>query len=916
MARVPRGSAFGVPVITAFNRVAMPHNNTHAQSLTPTLSPSQARIQSFRVVPSLPESLKQLLPIAHNLWWTWNYDAISLFTRLDRDLWEQCNHNPVLMLGRISQEKLDRASSDRSYTHALGTVYQQLQEHFQQTGWFGENCGLLSQASRPLRVAYFCAEFGLTECMQIYSGGLGVLAGDHLKSAAELGLPLVAVGLLYRRGYFHQYLNPDGLQQELYRDLDAPNQPLQRVIDPATGQQRRVTIDLPGRTLQLAIWRCDVGRVPLYLLDANCPENSRDDREITANLYGGDHEMRIKQEIVLGVGGLRALRSVGEDPSVFHINEGHAAFLALERISEARAKNPSLSFDQAREAVASANIFTTHTPVPAGIDRFHPSLIDTYFGNWLERLGLDHDGLLALGRENTADKKEFFSMAVLAIRTSRFCNGVSKLHGEVSRGMWKNMWPGTPQQDVPIGHVTNGVHSRFWVASELTRLFDRYIGDRWHHSPQDPTIWESINEIPDEELWAAHCRRKEHLVAWCRRRLREQLAARGAGAPEIERMSGVLDANVLTIGFARRFATYKRGTLLMRDTERLKKLLSSTDRPIQVIIAGKSHPADGGGKALIRDIVSFIRTSGQHRRVVFIEDYDINVARRLVQGCDIWLNTPIRGLEASGTSGMKAAMNGCVNCSILDGWWDEGCDPDLGFAIGRGEDYGEGDPEGRDNIESRALYQLIESQIVPEYYDRDEGGLPRRWLQRMKRCISVLMPAFNTHRMVTDYASKFYFPAHNASQRLCAGGLSQAKELADHIDHFRHHWHEVAVHEVTSQVASGGAVAVRSPVRVSAKVSLGSLKPDEVLVQLYHGKVNALGELTDAQAITMQHGEALENGVHRFVGLFAPNHSGQHGYSVRVLPYDDRLVSSIVPGLITWDHGDSAPVVASVGAER
>lgn len=874
----------------------------------PTLSPSQARIQSFRVVPALPEPLKPLLVIANNLWWTWNYDAITLFTRLDRDLWEQCNHNPVLMLGQISQEKLDRAAGDRSYLHALGTVFQQLQEHTQAGGWFAENAGSVTQANKPFRIAYFCAEFGLTECMQIYSGGLGLLSGDHLKSAAELGLPLVAVGLLYRRGYFHQYLNPDGFQQEIYRDTDAPNQPLQRVMDPATNLQRKVYVELPGRRVALAIWRCDVGRVPLYLMDANLPENSREDRDITANLYGGDHEHRMRQEIVLGIGGLRALRAVGEDPTVFHINEGHAAFLALERIAEVREQNKDLTFDQAREAVASSNIFTTHTPVPAGIDRFHPTLIEAYLSQYLDRLGLDKDGMLALGRENTADQKEFFSMAVLAIRTSRFCNGVSALHGEVSRGMWKSMWPGTPAQDVPIGHVTNGVHARFWISSELTRLFDRYIGDRWHDSPQDESTWAAISEIPDEEFWSAHCLRKERLIAWSRRRIREQLIARGAGTLEVERSASALDSNVLTIGFARRFATYKRGTLLFRDEPRLSKLLLG-DRPIQVIIAGKSHPADGGGKSLIRDIVHFIRSSGHHRRVVFLEDYDIHVARRLVQGCDVWLNNPVRGLEASGTSGMKAAMNGVVNCSILDGWWDEGYDGEAGFAIGRGEEYPESNTEARDEIESRALYHVLESQVSPEYYDRDEGGLPRRWIARMKRCIQMMTPRFNTHRMVIDYAKKFYFPAHNAAARLTAGNYSQARELADHIEHFRRHWHAVSVIEAQSQVVAGGAVAVRSPVRVSAKVALGSLKPDEVMVQLYHGRVNSLGELVDAQAITMQHGEALGDGVHRFVGLFAPPSSGQHGFSVRVLPYDDRLVSPFVPGLITWDTGEPHPAM-------
>jgi starch phosphorylase len=874
----------------------MPQSSQH-----PTLSPSQARIQTFRVVPSLPEPLKPLLTIANNIWWTWNYEAVNLFSKLDRDLWEETNHNPVKMLGLVSQERLDRAAADRSFLHALTTIHAQLQEHLQSQGWFAEAAGQLNQTTKACRIAYFCAEFGLAECMQIYSGGLGLLAGDHLKSASELGIPLVAVGLLYRRGYFHQYLNPDGYQQETYHDLDAPNQPIQRVIDPANGQQRKVHVELPGRRVALAIWRCDVGRIPLYLLDANLPENSREDRDITANLYGGDVEQRIKQEIVLGVGGVRALAAVGEEPSVIHINEGHAAFAALERIAKRR-EGTDLTFDQAREAVASGNIFTTHTPVPAGIDRFPPAMVETYLGAMMPALGLDVEGLLALGRENTADRKEFFSMAVLAIRTSRFCNGVSELHGHVSRRMWKGMWPGTPEQDVPIGHVTNGVHPRFWISGDLTRLFDRYLSDRWHDSPQDPQIWNAIDEIPDEELWSAHCRRREHMVAWCRKRIRTQLAARGAGQLEIDRAAAALDTDALTIGFARRFATYKRGTLLFRDVQRLAKLLGP-DKPVQLVVSGKSHPADGGGKQLIRDIVNFVRDSGYARSVVFLEDYDIQVARRLVQGCDIWLNNPIRGLEASGTSGMKAAMNGCIHASILDGWWAEGFDPEAGFAIGRGEDYEHVSRDEMDDIESRALYQLLESQIVPEFYDRDDAGIPRKWVQRMKRCIKKYAPFFSTHRMVADYCTKFYFPAHNAAVRLNSDNARQARELANHVDHFRYHWSGVAVREVSAQVAAGGIVSVRTPVRVLAKVALGQLRPDEVLVQLYHGLVTSLGEIVDGSPIAMKHVEALGDGLHSFAGVFSPSASGQHGFSVRVLPSDDRLVCPFVPGLITWDVG-------------
>ncbi|MGQ0628296.1 MAG: alpha-glucan family phosphorylase [Phycisphaerales bacterium] len=882
----------------------LPHGIKLAKN-NPMLSPNQARIQSFRVVPALPEPLKALSDIAHNLWWSWNYEAVNLFSRLDRDLWESTGHNPVLMLGSISQEKLDRAASDRSFVHALGSVHNQLIEHMQHGGWFAEAGGALS-TNKPFKVAYFCSEFGLTECFQIYSGGLGCLAGDHLKSAADLAIPLVGVGLLYRRGYFHQYLSPDGFQQETYPDIDAPNQPITKVIDKRTSQQLRVSVELPGRTISLGVWRCDVGKVPLYLLDANLPENSREDRDITSTLYGGDIEHRIKQEIVLGVGGVRALKAIGEDPSVFHCNEGHASFLTLERIHNVRAQHPDLTFDQAREAIGASCVFTTHTPVPAGIDRFPPRLIETYLSHMCPGLGLDLEGLLALGRENTADRKEFFSMAVLAIRTARFCNAVSELHGHVSRGMWKQMWPGTPEADVPIGHVTNGVHARSWVSADLSRLFDRYLGIEWHDSPEDAATWNRIDEIPDEELWAAHQRRREHLIAWVRRKIRAQLTARGAGMAEIDAAAAALDTNVLTIGFARRFATYKRGTLLFRDKARLDKLLTS-GRPIQLLIAGKSHPADGGGKQLIRDIVEFSRQGKNNLRVVFLEDYDIQVGRRLVQGCDVWLNNPIRGLEASGTSGMKAAMNGCLNCSILDGWWDEGFDPETGFAIGRGENYDERSRDDMDDIESRALYQVLEGQVVPMFYDRDSGGIPRKWVSMMKGCIRSLAPAFNTHRMVIDYARKFYFAAHNAAQRLATEKFEQARDLAVHLDRYRHHWHKVRVLEVSNHVGPNGAVPVRGSVGVQARVSLGDLFATEVRVELYHGRVNSLGELTGAQAIPMKHDRDMGDGTHTFVGAFAPNHSGQHGYSVRVLPEDDRLVSPIVPGLITWDTGVAPP---------
>jgi len=866
------------------------------------LHAGQARIRSFRVVPDLPEPLRPLLEIAHNLWWTWHPEAVALFKRLDRELWQETYHNPVKMLGMCKQSVLDRAAEDQSYLHMLNGVYANLQDHMKRSSWFQkqfpQHAAPSDPSAPPLRIAYFSAEFGFTECFQIYSGGLGCLAGDHLKSASELGVPLVAVGLLYRCGYFHQYLNSDGWQQETYPDLDFPNQPIRRLIDPETGEQYRVTVDLPGRTVTIGVWQCTIGRIKCYLLDTNFPENRREDRDITRTLYGGDIETRIQQEIVLGIGGVRALEKIGEPVTIYHINEGHAAFLALERIARLREQHGGV-FEDARCAAAAGHIFTTHTPVPAGIDRFAPDLVERYLGHMAPRLGLDTEGLLALGRGNVFDRREFFSMAVLAIRTSNYANGVSRLHGHVSRNMWQNIWPGIPEPEVPIGHVTNGVHPRSWVSPMLSKLFDRYVGSDWQHDPGDFASWDAVNDIPDEELWRTHTRQREKMITWARRRIRSQMKHRGLGHDEIERAAAALDPDIFTIGFARRFATYKRGTLLMHDPDRLRALFNNRDTPIQLLIAGKAHPADGPGKELIRDIVKFASESDHLNRIVFLEDYDIEVGRRLVQGCDIWLNTPRRGMEASGTSGMKAAMNGCINVSILDGWFDEGYDAEVGFSIGKGESYD--DPAVQDAIESRALYELLERQILPEFYHRDETGLPRKWIHRMKASIRTLMPRFSTNRMVADYAEQYYLLAHGVSQALVRDRMAEARALAQHIGRFREHWPQVGVRRVETNVTT--SVAVRTPVRVRALVQLGGLKPEEVRVQLYHGEVTSLGDMARGVGVEMHpepNAPVIDGGVHTFVGEFAAAGSGRRGFTVRVIPRDDRLVGTVIPGLIAW----------------
>ncbi len=865
------------------------------------LSPDQARIRSFKVVPALPDPLKPLLEIAQNLWWSWHPEAVELFVRLDRNLWQKYHHNPIRMLGSCSQQTLDAAAQDEGFLNSMRRALETLQQHVTRRPWLDT----LKDKPGDFTIAYFCAEFGLTECLQIYSGGLGCLAGDHLKSASELGLPLVGVGLLYRHGYFQQYLNADGWQQEYYPDLDLANLPLSRVRD-KSGQQVKVKVDMAGRDVHIAVWKVNVGRIDLYLLDTNLPENDPADREITAQLYGGDMETRIRQEIVLGIGGTRALAELGIEPDVCHLNEGHSAFLALERI-RTLIEQHDITFDEARQYAAASNVFTTHTPVPAGIDRFPPEMIERYFKNYTPSLRLDMEGLLALGRENVFSKTEFFSMAVLAIRTADWANGVSKLHGSVSRSMWRSIWPGVPDNEVPIGHVTNGVHARSWLSSDLIYLFDRYLGASWQNNPADQSVWTMVKDIPNEELWRVHERRRHRLIVWTRQVLRRQLEARGTSPKQARATADALDPNALTIGFARRFATYKRANLLLRDSKRLLDMLASTDQPIQFLIAGKSHPADGGGKDLIRQIIHFARESDAGHKIVFIENYDMNVARYLVQGCDVWLNTPRRGMEASGTSGMKAALNGVLNCSILDGWWDEAYHNDLGWAIGRGETYANYDSQ--DDIESQALYDIIEKQIVPLFYDRDTHGVPHHWIARMKHCITNLAPAFNTNRMVQDYAEKFYVPAFKRSRALAENGLEKSVALAHTKERLRNAWGNLRIDDVQADAAA--PLGVRDKLPITATVNLANLSPEDVRVQVYAGALDNDGRITEGEATDLTHGQDLGDGRHTFTGSVAADTSGRHGFALRIVPGGEHFSGASEPGLVFWEHaGQTAPAPA------
>jgi starch phosphorylase len=853
-------------------------------------------IRTFTVLPQLPPRLQALHKLAYNLWLSWNHEATALFRRIDADLWEKVNHSPVKLLGAIDQSRLEQLLDDDGFLAHMDRVEEAFDTYLSTPTWFEEACAKEHPAlARDFVVAYFSAEFGLHESVPVYSGGLGVLSGDHLKSASDLGIPLIGVGLMYREGYFRQYLTVDGWQQERYPENDFFHLPLFPEMT-RDGEPLTVGVPFPGREVHARVWRLQVGRVPLYLLDTNIPRNAPEDRAITGRLYGGDHDMRIRQEMILGIGGVRALRALGKPPTVCHMNEGHSAFCGLERI-RGMMERTGCDFAAAKEAVTAGTVFTTHTPVPAGNDVFSPQLVEHYFGWLLPQLKIDRHEFLALGRQNPADHAEPFGMTVLAIRLSNLANGVSELHGAVSRKMWKALWPELPVAELPITSITNGVHTMSWVSPDMAQLYDRYLGPISRGRPDEAGAWKRVDGIPDAELWRTHERRRERLVAFARGRLKKQLAARNALPAEIARADEVLDPDALTVGFARRFATYKRGTLIFRTLERLTAIITNKDRPVQFIFAGKAHPRDHGGKELIAEIGQFARRPEFRRRLVFLEDYDMNVARYLVQGVDVWLNNPRRPLEASGTSGMKAAVNGGLNLSVLDGWWVEGYAGDNGWAIGAGEEYT--DLTYQDDVESRAIYDLLEQEIVPLFYTRGSDGLPRGWLKRMKRSIASLSPVFSTGRMVAEYTTRAYLPSGGRFVKLTVDDLQAAGALAGWRRGLGKGWPQVKVAQV--QAAGGDPMHVGSELVVQALVQLGNLSPQDVQVQLFHGLVDNMGEIPRPSTVTMTtNGAPAENGAWLFRGTIPCRTSGQHGFAVRVLPRHAYLASPFEPGLVCW----------------
>jgi starch phosphorylase len=848
-------------------------------------------LSTIIVKPSLPKAIENLEWLAYNLRWCWDPDTIEVFRRIDRERWEQVYHNPVRLLGEVSQERLEQLAEDPGFMAHLKRATASLKTFLENETWFARTH---KHEVTDMRVAYFSAEFGLSESLPIYSGGLGILAGDHIKSANTLGLPFVGMGLLYQNGYFSQYLNNDGWQQEDYRGNDFYTMPVQRVQDDQ-GNDLTVTVSYPDGEARVRIWLVNVGRISLFLLDTNLEENPPRIREITSQLYGGDDEMRLRQEILLGIGGLRALDALKQRPTVCHMNEGHSAFLAIERIRQSMIED-GYSFEQATESTAAGNVFTTHTPVPAGHDVFPPALIEKYFKSYAQELGLSLPALMALGQADPTHTSSGFNMTVLAMRFASYRNGVSKLHGKVSREMWKGLWPNVPEDEIPITSITNGVHISSHISHQMRSLQDNYLGPRRLEEPQDQTIWQLINDIPPEELWRVHERRRERLVAFARTRLRQQLQRESASPVEIARADEVLNPGALTIGFARRFATYKRATLLFHDIERLTNILNNEERPVQVIFAGKAHPRDHAGKELIQEIYRLTQQEHLHRRLVFIENYDMCVARYLVQGVDIWLNTPLRPLEASGTSGMKALANGALNLSVLDGWWDEAYQLDVGWAIGHGEEYE--DQAYQNEVEASDLYNILEKEAVPLFYDRGADDLPRGWVARMKHAMSALCPQFNTHRMVQEYAERFYLSAHARQQTLSANKANRAMVLAQWKQRVIKVWPQLHIQSVEAQDLTTSRIG--DTFSATLKLTPGDLSETDLQVELYHGHIGANGEIEAGITTPMTFSKTEDDGTQVYVIDIPLKINGQWGYTTRVLPHHEDLICAYDMGLIIW----------------
>ena len=844
--------------------------------------------QTFQVFPNIPQSLQFLEVLSRNMWWCWNKDAIELFRRMEPGLWIESRRNPIAFLSKIPQSRFEKLSKDKGYLAHLKEVQEQFQIRVLDTANGGN-----SEFGPEDTIAYFSMEFGIHESLPLFAGGLGILAGDHLKAASNLKLPLTGVGLMYHHGYFRQYLNPDGWQQEAYPETDLYDLPVQRVKD-ESGNELRVSVAGPDGPIHAIVWKIMIGRIPLYLLDTNILENKPANRAITSRLYAGDQKIRLAQEVLLGIGGMRALAALKIHVRVLHMNEGHSAFASLERLAQT-ISNHNVDVKTALEIVPRTTVFTTHTPVAAGHDEFRAEYVKPYLKPLEESLGTSEKEILSWGQPVGSGPDAPVSMFILGLHAASHCNGVSQLHGSVARRMWSHVWPERPVEEVPISHITNGIHISSFISQEFANLFHRYLGPDWYMSSRKPENIKRIDDIYDEELWRSHEMNRARLVRTCREQLVKQYTRRNAPRNVIEALESALDPEVLTVAFARRFATYKRAHLLFKDPQRLESIINSEKYPVQFIFAGKAHPKDDQGKDLIKMLFQYASKPEVRDRVIFLEDYDMHLARHLFQGADVWLNTPRRPLEACGTSGMKAAINGVLNVSVLDGWWCEGYTEERGWRIGNGEEYK--DHDYQDAVESQALYNELENEVIPCFYDRKNGELPACWLEKMKESMKMGMEEFCSIRMVTDYKDRYYMPAAERYESLLANQAEEAKNLAAQIKRLRSHWKNIKIH--TPVRKNQGPCRVGENFEVTAEVNLAEFQPDEVDVELYYGHMKSLEDLNISQVEQMNVLEDRGNGHYLYGCSLNCQGSGRFGFTVRATPRGDKRVKS-TPRLLTW----------------
>ena len=845
----------------------------------------------IKVNPQLPKEIENLGEIANNLWWSWNSEFLQVFKEIDIDLWERCNKNPVNFLKLVDQDKLENAAKNKKIVE----LYQENVNNFNsyinsKNTWFNKTY----PNNKNDLIAYFSAEYGLDETLPIYSGGLGILSGDHLKSASDLGIPLVAIGLLYKNGYFHQVIDRHGMQQNVYKDIELDDMPI-HPVKTQDGEDLIVSIKLQKQPLYIKVWKICVGRVNLYLLDTDIKENKEENRDITLKLYGGDQETRIKQEIVLGIGGATVLKELGLDPTVYHMNEGHSSFLVIETIKRI-IEEKKVSFSIARDIVTAKTVFTTHTPVPAGNDIFPVELVAQYFDGYWRKLGITKDEFLQLGMKPNEQEKTHFNMGILALKIAGKKNGVSRLHGEVSRELFSEVWPQITPKESPITYVTNGIHTCSWLAPNLKKLYNEYLEAYWQDKIHENSTWEKINNIPDEKLWKAHLERKAKLIDLAKKNITTRLKNSGMHYDEIKQITSRLNPNALTIGFARRFATYKRATLIFKDLERITQILNDKERPVQLVFAGKAHPKDTEGQALIKRIHDIAMMPQFKGKIILLENYNIGIARYLISGVDVWLNNPRRPMEASGTSGEKASVNGVVNFSILDGWWAEGYNTKNGWAIGTAEEYDS--YEEQDTADSESIYNILENKIIPTYYSKEKNGISKKWMEYMKNSIISTGGEYSTSRMLVDYTNKLYMPLCNLYNKYYTdlGNVTEFNEIKQKL---YSNWDDIVITQEKN--ADNITIDAGNKINVACKVIIPNIDINNIEVQCYCGRILENGTLENISITTMDLvTQDEEKREFTYEANIQMKTGGNYGYTFRVMPKLDMLLDNENLNLIKW----------------